>query len=149
MAWLAETDIEGELSYSITDTTQPTTTEVAAFIADIEAEVSGYFYAARVSVPSLDATTTPVSYKIAKQTALWGVCSRVIAAAGGMIRNTADKEEAYWERYVTKLAQIKDNPAILGSDAPFLTTFPALNIDGLTEDSDEYHEPVFAMDDEF
>jgi len=149
MAWLAETDIEAELSYAITTTTQPTTSEVSDMIGDIEAEVSGYLYAARISVAGLSSTTTPISYKIARQVALWGACSRVIAAAGGLIRSQAGKEEAYWERYVTKLAQIKENPAILGSDAPFLTSFPALNVDGLTEDSDDYHEPVFAMDDEF
>jgi len=84
-----------------------------------------------------------------KLVCLWGICSRVIAAAGGLVRSTQQKEDSYWERYVTKLAQINEKPTILGDDTPFLTSFPSINIDGLTEDSDEYHEPVFAIDDVF
>jgi len=149
MAFVTEVNVEAELSYSITDSTQPTSTELTDIIADIEAEVKGYLYAARINSASINSSATPDCFRSVKLVCLWGICSRVIAAAGGLVRSTQQKEDSYWERYVTKLAQINEKPTILGDDTPFLTSFPSINIDGLTEDSDEYHEPVFAIDDVF
>ena len=79
MAYLIETDIEAELSLDIDANSTPNTTEVAGFIADIEADLNGVLYAVGVSLP-LNEISHPNAWKILAQTALWGVCSRVIAA---------------------------------------------------------------------
>ena len=149
MAYITEAHIEGELSYSITDTTQPTSTEVTDIIADIEAEVNGHLYSVGVSVSGLDVTATPIAWRGVKQVALWGAASRVIAAAGGLIRAQTGKEKDYWDRYEAKLLAIEKDPRILGSDTPFATGSDALEFSYITSDDDEYNDPIFRTRDEF
>jgi len=148
MAYVAETDVEGELSYAITISTQPTTVEVAIFIAEIEAKVNGVLDAIGIS-RDLDSVANAICYNIVKQISLWGVCSRVIAASGGLVLNQAGKEEAYWERFERELAAIHDNPALLSTDAPFSSSSARLGVAGLTDDDDEAHDRIFALDDEY
>ena len=149
MAYVTELHIEGELSYAIETTTQPTTAEVVDVIADIESEVQGRLFAVGVSVSGLDATATPIAWKVVKQIVLWGVCSRVIAAAGGLIRAQTGKEKDYWDRYEAKLKAVEKDPRILGSDTPFATGSGALEFSYITSDDDEYYGPVFRTRDEF
>jgi len=148
MAYVAETDVEGELSYDISTNTQPTTAEVAVFIADIEAKVNGVLDAVGVA-RDLNAVTHAICYKIVKQIALWGVCSRVIAASGGLVLNQAGKEQAYWERFKPELAAIREDPSLLSTDAPFSTSATRLEVAGIVDEDDEAHDRIFAMDDEF
>ena len=149
MAYITEAHIEGELSYAIETTTQPTTAEVVDIIADVEAEVNGRLYSAGVSVSGLDSTTTPIAWRVVKQIALWGTCSRVIAAAGGLIRAQTAKEESYWDRYEANLKAIEKDPRILGSDTPFATGSGALEFSYITSDDDEYYGPVFRTRSEY
>ena len=149
MAYVTEAHVEGELSYSITTTTQPTTAEVVDVIADIESEVQGRLFAVGVSVSGLDATTTPIAWRCVKQLALWGICSRVIASAGGLIRAQTGKEKDYWDRYQERLAAIAEDPRILGSDTPFATGSDALEFSYITSDDDEYYGPVFRTRSEY
>ena len=149
MAYITELHIEGELSYAIETTTQPTTAEVGDVISDVESEVNGRLYSVGVSVSGLDATTTPIAWRVVKQIVLWGVCSRVIAAAGGLIRAQTGKEKDYWDRYEAKLKAIEKDPRILGSDTPFLTSASDLEFSYITSGDDEYYGPVFRTRDEF
>lgn len=147
MAYLAESDIEAELSLDIDANSTPNTTEVAGFIADIEADLNGVLYAVGVSLPLTEASH-PNAWKILTQTALWGVCSRVIAAFGGVVIEQGPKEANYWERYREKLRQIEENPASL-YDAPFSTSSSRLSLGGLTSTDDDSYDPFFKMDDVF
>jgi len=149
MAYIVEADIEGELSYSIAATTQPTSTEVETIISDIEAEVDGVLYAAGVNVAGISLAATPISFKVVRQWALWGACSRVLAAAGGLVFNQGGKEEMYWERFKEKAKTVLANPRILGSDVPFASSGAGLDIGGLKSTDDDYDDRVFDLDDEF
>ena len=149
MPYITEAHLESELSYDITASTQPTSTEVTDIIADIQAEVEGRLFAAGVSVSGLDEITTPVAWRGVKQINLWGAASRLIASAGGLVRTQTGKEENYWNRYQERLAAIAEDPRILGSDTPFATGSDALEFSYITSDDDEYYGPVFRTRDEF
>jgi len=149
MAYITEAHIEGELSYAIETTTQPTTAEVVDIIADIEAEVNGRLYSVGVSVSGLDATTTPIAWRGVKQINLWGAASRVIASAGGLIRAQTGKEKDYWDRYEAKLKAIEKDPRILGSDTPYLTSDAALELSYIKDTDDEAYGPVFRTRSEY
>jgi len=147
MAWVTEANVEAELSDSITDTSQPTSTELAGFIADIENDVKGVLYSKGVTVASIDSGTTPICHGNVKLWALWGVLSRTFAAMGGVTTMQVQKEQAYWERYKERKAEVLADPAILGSDTPFSTAASDLGVAGLDDDDDEAHDRLFAMDD--
>ena len=145
MAYVTESNVKSELSIDITTSTQPTAAETSEFIDQIEAEVTGVLNVARISTP-ISSTTSPNAYKIITQTALWGVCARVLAAYGGVVLDQTPKQNMYWDRYKAKLAEIKDNPNVL-DDATYLTADSDLMVDGIVYGDDEYNNPFFTMDD--
>ena len=145
MAYLSVSDIERELSYSFSTSTEPTDTEIAEFISQVEADLNGQLSSVGVSVP-VSSSSSPGSFALLKQAATWGVCARVLGAYGGLITSDAPKAEIYWQRYKDFLVRVRENPAIL-YDASWDTT--KVRVDGITDDDDEYHDAIFAMDDEF
>lgn len=144
--YVDEADVEAELSYVISATSKPSSTQLDQIIDDIEAEVNGVLHSVGVSVASLDESGTPISWTIIRQTTLWGVCSRTIAAAGGLVMGKGEKEEDYWERYQIKLAAIHDDPDILGSDCPFSTGSSDIKVAAVCDDDDEAHSRIFELD---
>ena len=150
MAWVTEVLVESELSYAIETTTQPTQTELVAFIASIEATCKGILNSLKVDAASIDETDTPICFLIVQQWALWGVCSRVIAAAGGLVRSRTGKEKDYWDRFTDTWHSIEEDPNALGSDVPFLTGDSALvSPDGIVDGDDNYRDPAFTWGMEF
>jgi len=147
--YVIETDVEAELSCVIGAESQPTSTELNDFIADIEGEVNGYLYSVGVTTASIASDTTPIVFRVVKQWALWGICSRVLAAMGGSVNSQMDKEEWYWSRYQLKRDEILANPAVLGSDTPFTSAAGSLGVAGVADDDDDAHDRKFAMDDEY
>jgi len=151
MAWVTEALVEGELSYNLTDSTQPTSAETAEFITSIEAVVKGVLHSLKIDPDAILLASTPNAYYAVQLWALFGVCSRVLAAAGGLIRAQTDKEKEYWSRFHSYWHDLKEDPSILGNDAPFYTgDLATLWPDGIVAaDTDDYHEPIFTMDKEF
>lgn len=145
MAYLSVSDIERELSYEFSASTEPTEEEIGEFITQVEADLNGQLSSVGVSVPITEASS-PGSYALIRQAATWGVCARVLGAYGGLITSEAPKAEMYWQRYKDFLARIKETPSIL-YDASWDST--KVRVDGITDDDDEYHDSIFAMDDEF
>ena len=149
MAYVIEVDVESELSETISATSQPTTTELADFIADIEADVNAVLYSVGISTSGIDSSTTPIVFRVVKQWALWGICSRALAAMSGAVTVHLDKEAWYWDRYQAKREEVLGNPSILGADAPFSTATSSLGVRGLTDDSDESYDVEFTRDKEY
>lgn len=147
MAYTTELNVESELSIDINATTTPTTTELAEFIDQIDAELNGVLHAIGISIPIISGTS-PYAYKIATQTELWGVCSRTLNSYGGVVLDQTPKAEIYWQRYKAKLKEIRNDPDIL-YDASFLSGDSDLSVDGIVDGDDEYHDPIFTMIDEF
>ena len=145
MAYLSTSDIERELSYDFSASTEPTDTEISEFISQVEADLNGQLSSVGVSVP-VSSSSSPGSFALLKQAATWGVCARVLGAYGGLITSDAPKAEIYWQRYKDFLIRVRENPAIL-YDVSWDTT--KVRVDGITDDDDEYHDAIFAMDDEF
>jgi len=150
MSWVTEAQVEGELSYEITTLTQPTTAEVATFILAIEAQVQGILNSVKINPAGITESGTPNTFLVVQQWALWGVCARVIAAAGGLIRSQPQKERNYWDRYNTCWHEIKEDPNTLGTDAPFYTgDTNMIWPDGIVSTDADYNTPEFTMDMEF
>jgi len=148
--YVDEADVEAELSHTIGAATKPSSTQLDQMIDDIEAEYNAVLYAVGVTVASIDEDDTPIVFKVSRQTCLWGVCSRVIAAAGGLVMGKGEKEEDYWDRFQLKLAAIKENPAFLGSDAPFSTSASRIGIHYSPMDGDDnYVESEFTRTTEY
>ena len=145
MAYLSVADIERELSCAFSASTEPTDAEIEEFITQVEADLNGQLSSVGVAVP-IDQASSPGSYALLKQAATWGVCARVLGAYGGLVTSDAPKAEVYWQRYKDFLNRVKENPAIL-YDASWDTT--KVRVDGITDNDDEYHDAIFAMNDEF
>lgn len=145
MAYLSVADIERELSYAFSASTEPTDAEIEEFITQVEADLNGQLSSVGISVP-VDQASSPGSYALLRQAATWGVCARVLGAFGGVITDDSSKAAQYWERYVDFLVRVQQNPSIL-YDASWDAT--KVRVDGITDDDDEYHEAIFAMNDEF
>jgi len=145
-SFIVRQDVVTELNISLSETTQPSSVEVEHMIEDIEADVRGVLAVAKVAAPTK--TANPYAYRIVSMMALWGVCARVQAAFGGNVINASPREEMYWGRYKDARDLIIKNPRYL-ADATQLTTSAALDVDGITDDDDEYHEAIHSMDDEY
>ena len=145
MAYLSVADIERELSCAFSASTEPTDAEIEEFITQVEADLNGQLSSVGVAVP-IDQASSPGSYALLKQAATWGVCARVLGAYGGLVTSDAPKAEVYWQRYKDFLNRVKENPAIL-YDASWDVT--KVRVDGITDNDDEYHDAIFAMNDEF
>jgi len=150
MAFVTEEMVEAELSYLITTSTQPTTAEVLTFITQIEAAVKGILHSLKINPDSITLAGTPDAYNNVSMWALWGVCSRVIAAAGGLIRAQPQKEQNYWDRFQQFAENLKEDPNSLANDVPFYASdsnmvWPA----GITDSHDDYYSPEFTMDEEW
>ena len=146
MSWVTELLIESEISYDITVTSTPTTAQTADFISSIENTIKGVLHSVKVDAASITEAGTPIVFDIVQQWALWGSCARVIAAAGGLIRSQTQKEREYWDRYNQIWHEVKESPAILGTDAPFYTgDTNMIWPDGIVADDDVSVNPQFTM----
>ena len=150
MAWVTKELIQDELSYSISATTKPTTEATTAIIASIEATCRGVLNSLKVDASSIDETGTPECFLIVQQWALFGVCARVIASAGGLIRSSTGKEKDYWQKFNQTWGAIKESPSMLGDDAPFYTSDEnIISPDGLVSTDSDYDAPEFTIGMEF
>jgi len=150
MAWVTEILAESELSYSIETITQPTTTETAEFIASIEATCKGVLNSLKIDASAINETNTPIRFLIVQQWALWGVCARIIASAGGLVRSRTGKEKDYWDRFNQTWGAIKESPSMLGDDTPFYTSDEDMvSPDGLVSTDTDYDDPQFTMSMDF
>jgi len=149
-AWLTEIENENELSYTISATTKPTSTATVAIISSIQATCEGVLNALKIDASAIDETTTPNTFKVVQQWALWGCSARVLAAAGGVIRSQPQKEREYWVRFNEMWHDLKEDPNILGSDTPYLTSDEDIvSPDGLVSTDSDYDAPEFTMGMEF
>lgn len=144
MAYITAADVEREIQFNFTATTTPTESDIDTFITQVEAELNGVLSAAGVIVPI--GASSPGTYAMVQQAATWGVCARAIGAYAGLVAGESPKESMYWERYRDFCERVRMDPAML-YDAVFDTS--ANHIVGLTPADDDYHEPIFKMDDRF
>jgi len=145
-AWVTETLIESELSYDINATTKPSTITTASIIASIQSRCEGALNALKIDISSISETSTPNSFRVVQEWALWGCCARVLAAAGGVIRSQPQKERNYWDMFNSIWHDLKEDPNILGADTPYLTSDDDMvSPDGLVSTDSDYDEPQFTM----
>lgn len=145
MAYITTADVEREVSFDFTATTTPTAAQVETFIAQVEAELNGILAAAGAIVP-VTLAGAPGTYAMVQQAATWGACARAIGAYAGLVAGESPKETMYWERYRDFCDRVRTDPGML-YDAEFDPD--ANHVAGLKTTDDDYHEPVFAMNDKF
>ncbi len=109
MVYIGVSDIQRELGLEFSETSKPTAAEVQEIIDQVEAELNGFVASLGYSVPVTDGQGA----KILAQAALWGACSRVIAAYAGATANANPRETTYWERYRDFIDRLLANPGIL------------------------------------
>lgn len=148
--WVTEVLIEDELTYPISPITKPTTIATASIIASIQSRCEGALNALKIDVSSISEASTPNAFRVVQQWALWGCCARVLAAAGGVIRSQPQKERNYWDMFNSFWHDLKEDPNILGSDTPYLTSDDDMvSPDGLVSTDSDYDDPQFTMDMKF
>ncbi len=145
MAYITAADVEREIQFDFTATTTPTESEIGIFITQVEAELNGILRAVGVTVP-VSALGSPGTYAMVQQAATWGVCARAIGAYAGLVAGESPKESMYWERYRDFCDRVGMDPAML-YDAVFDNSMN--HVVGLDSTDENYHDPIFKMDDEF